>query len=90
MKKKYSVALMVDQRLGSLEDIPFSINQLITTLPAQLALKFNCEIIPIYLERDKNNFKMEIQNLLKLKTGNIENDKDTITSKLIKQSKKWY
>ena len=48
---------MVDQRLGESKRYPFFGKPAhTTTLPAQLALKFNCKIIPIFLKRDKNNF----------------------------------
>ena len=54
MKNKHSVALMVDQRLGESERYNFFNKPAhTTTLPAQLALKFDCKIIPIYLERNK-------------------------------------
>ena len=85
MKKKYSIALMVDQRLGESERYPFFNKPAhTTTLPAQLALKFDCNIIPIYLERNKDNFfKMEILNPIEInRTGNLENDKKTITIKI--------
>ena len=85
MKKKYSVALMVDQRLGESERYPFFNRPAhTTTLPAQLALKFDCNIIPIYLERNKDNFfKMEILNPIEInKTSNLENDKKTTTIKI--------
>ena len=53
-------------------------------MPAQLALKFDCDIIPVYLERNKDNFfKMEILNPIEInKTGDLENDKKTITIKI--------
>ncbi len=85
MKKKYSVALMVDQRLGESERYPFFNKPAhTTTLPAQLALKFDCNIIPVYLERNKDNFfKMEILNPIEInKTSNLENDKKSITIKI--------
>tara|TARA_Y100000590_G_C15547494_1_gene949576 strand:- start:88 stop:963 length:876 start_codon:yes stop_codon:yes gene_type:complete len=85
MKKKYSVALMVDQRLGESERYSFFNKPAhTTTLPAQLALKFDCNIIPVYLERNKDNFfKMEILNPIKInKTSNLENDKKSITIKI--------
>ena len=85
MKKKYSVALMVDQRLGESERYPFFNKPAhTTTLPAQLALKFDCNIIPVYLERNKDNFfKMEILNPIEInKTSNLENDKKTTTIKI--------
>ena len=76
---------MVDQRLGESERYPFFNKPAhTTTLPAQLALRFDCNIIPVYLERDKNNFfKMEILNPIEInKTDNLENDKKTITIKI--------
>ena len=85
MKKKHSIALMVDQRLGESERYPFFNKSAHTpTLPAQLALKFDCDIIPVYLERNKDNFfKMEILNPIEInKTGDLENDKKTITIKI--------
>ena len=56
INKNYSIALMIDQRVSEGEAIPFFGRQaLTTTLPAQLALKYNIDIIPVYIERDKNN-----------------------------------
>jgi len=85
MKKNFSIALMVDQRLGESERFPFFKKPAhTTTLPAQLALKFDCEIIPIYLERNENNtFNMEILNPIKInKKNNLEEDKKEITIKI--------
>ena len=76
---------MVDQRLGESARYPFFNKPAhTTTLPAQLALKFNCDIIPIYLKRNENNlFKMEILEPIKInKTGNLEDDKKKITIKI--------
>jgi KDO2-lipid IV(A) lauroyltransferase len=51
---------MVDQRLSEGENIPlFGKPALTTTLPAQLAIKYNLKIIPVYIER-KTNGKFEI------------------------------
>ena len=85
MKKNFSIALMVDQRLGESERFPFFKKAAhTTTLPAQLALKFDCEIIPIYLERNEDNtFNMEILNPIKInKKNNLEEDKKEITIKI--------
>ena len=85
VKKKYSVALMVDQRLGESERcLFFNKPAHTTTLPAQLALKFNCQIVPIYLERtQENNFKMEVLDPIEIiKTKNTEEDKKKITLKI--------
>ena len=45
---------------------------LTTTIPAQFVKKFNCEIVPIYIERiDKNLFK-DLFNPLKFSNDDIE------------------
>ena len=61
LKKKYSIALMIDQRVSEGEKIKFFNKEaLTTTLPAKLAFKFNLDIVPVYIERDKkNNFLIE-------------------------------
>jgi len=62
LKKNYSIALMIDQRLSEGKRLPFFDQMaLTTTLPAQLAIKFNIKIVPVYIKRNKNNlFEMEI------------------------------
>ena len=77
LKKNYSIALMVDQRVGESERYPFfGLPAHTTTIPAQLALKYDLEIIPIYLERRENNFfKMEIQQPIKYKKT-LDSDED--------------
>ena len=87
LKKNYSIALMVDQRVGESERYPFfGLPAHTTTIPAQLALKYDLEIIPIYLERRENNFfKMEIQQPIKYKkTQNSDEDKKNITVEINK------
>ena len=63
IKKKYSIALMIDQRVSEGEKINFfNTPALTTTLPAQLAIKYDLTIIPVYIERIENNkFKIEFQ-----------------------------
>ena len=80
MKKNYSIALMVDQRLSEGVRLPF-FNELASTtsLPAQLAIKFKCDIIPIYISRkDDDRFKMEIMKPIKINS----NKKDEITKQI--------
>ena len=56
LKDNYSIALMIDQRVSEGEMIKFfNKNALTTTLPAQLAIKFDLKIIPVFIERTKNN-----------------------------------
>ena len=63
LKKDCSIALMIDQRVSEGEKINFFGKEaLTTTLPAQLAKKYNLEIIPVYIKRVKNNnFLIEFQ-----------------------------
>ena len=47
---------MIDQRVSEGEKISFfGKKALTTTLPAQLSLKLNVDIVPVYIERTKNN-----------------------------------
>ena len=54
MEKNYCIALMVDQRVSEGLKVPlFENNAFTTTLPAQLSIRFNCDIIPIYISEIK-------------------------------------
>jgi|TARA_B100000470_G_C19756702_1_gene376337 KDO2-lipid IV(A) lauroyltransferase len=82
-KKGTSIALMVDQRVS--EGIScnfFNKKALTTTIPAQFVKKFNCKIVPIYIERKKRyQFRLEIFKPIEFsKNDNIE----IITSNLNK------
>ena len=82
-KNGASVALMIDQRVS--EGIKcnfFNEKASTTTIPAQFVKKFNSEIIPVYVERSKNdNFKIKFFDSIKFK----ENDSiETITLKINK------
>ena len=64
IKNNHCIALMIDQRVSEGENINF-FNQsaLTTTLPAQLSMKFDLDIVPVYIERDEdNNFLIEFYN----------------------------
>ena len=60
----HSIALMIDQRVSEGDKIDFfNHSALTTTLPAQLSIKFNLEIVPVFIKRTKNNdFVLEFQN----------------------------
>ncbi|MDC3127330.1 lysophospholipid acyltransferase family protein [Candidatus Pelagibacter bacterium] len=62
IKSGHNIALMIDQRVSEGEKIKFFDKEaLTTTLPAQLILKYNLKVIPIFIERNKSNkFTMEI------------------------------
>ena len=60
LKKNFSIALMIDQRVSEGEDIDlFNRSAKTTTIPAQLVKKYGCSIISVYIERVKNyHFKL--------------------------------
>jgi len=52
LKKGTSVGLLVDQRVDAGEALPFFGRDMLTsTTPAQLAVRFDCELIPIQIQR---------------------------------------
>ena len=61
IKKGFSIALMIDQRVSEGEKVNFfNKPALTTTLPAQLALKFNLSIVPVLLKERKMVFTNSI------------------------------
>ena len=87
IKNGYSIALMVDQRVGEGPRIPFfNLPAQTTTIPAQLALKFNCKMVPISLKRkDDINFEMTVHEPYRIeKSGNNDQDTLDITLKINK------
>jgi len=81
----YSVALMVDQRVSQAPKIPFFGEPAhTTTIPAQLALKYDCKLVPIFLERKGDiNFEMTVHEPYEIqKTENVNEDTKNITLKI--------
>ncbi len=75
-KEGSSIALMIDQRVS--EGIKcnfFDKVALTTTIPAQFIKKFNCKVVPIYIERnEKYKFKLQIYKPIEFSINeNIEN-----------------
>ena len=66
--KGKSIAIMIDQRVREGKKIDFFNNQATTTtIPAQLIKKYNCELVPVYIERRKNNyFRMFVSKPIKI------------------------
>jgi len=74
LKEGKSIALMIDQRVREGEKIPFFKHlATTTTIPAQLIKKYDCDVVPIYIERNKKNcFKMYVSKPIKIdKSKNI-------------------
>ena len=85
VKDGCSIALMVDQRVGEGLRIPFFNKPAhTTTVPAQLALKYNCRLVPIFLERKEGiNFEMTVHEPYEIqKTGDTDQDTKSITLKI--------
>ena len=80
-KSGSSIALMIDQRVSEgIKSLLFRNEALTTTIPAQFVKKFNCKIVPIYIERESNeNFMLEIMQPISLDNGETT---DNITLKL--------
>ena len=87
LKNNFSIAMMIDQRVSEGKRLPFFEHlAFTTTLPAQMALKFNLDIVPIHMARESNDkFKMEIYEPIKIFNNNdTEIDKLNISIKLNK------
>jgi KDO2-lipid IV(A) lauroyltransferase len=69
------LALMIDQRLSSSIRVPFfNKPATTTTTPAQLAIKYNALIVPVFLKRlEKTNFEFFIEDPLTIKRTNDYN-----------------
>ena len=61
-KKGTSIALMIDQRVSEGINCDFfGKKAFTTTIPAQFVKKFNCKVVPIYIQRiEADNFRLEI------------------------------
>ena len=70
-KKGYSIALMIDQRVSEgIKSKFFNEDALTTTIPAQFVKKFNCKVVPIYIERHNNvNFDITIEEPIEFSKG---------------------
>jgi Kdo2-lipid IVA lauroyltransferase/acyltransferase len=88
-KENCSTALMIDQRVSEgIYSNFFNQKALTTTIPAQLAKKFNMPIVPIYIERINNiNFKMTISKPLNFPeettTKNITDKLNNVLEKMV-------
>ena len=68
VRKGYSVALMIDQRVTEGSKINFfGKPATTTTIPAQLIKKYGCELVPVYIERyNKFFFRVFISKPIKV------------------------
>lgn len=91
IKDGYSIAIMVDQRVSEGPRISFFNKEAhTTTIPTQIALKYNCKLVPIYIERKNGiNFEMVIHKPYEItKTGvhkeDLKNNSLTINQNIEK------
>ena len=95
-KNNHSIALMIDQRVAQcIKSNFFGQAAYTTTIPAQFVKKFNCKIIPIYVERiNKINFKLTINKPIEYpSTSTIEditlNLNQVIEKMILKNPDQW-
>ena len=71
LKKSNSIALMIDQRVTEGIRINFFGDLAsTTTIPAQIIKKYNCDLVPIYIERTmKHYFKMYVSQPIVINSG---------------------
>ena len=75
-KSGTSIALMIDQRVSQgIKSLLFKNVALTTTIPAQFVKKFNCKVVPIYIERKNDeNFILEVMQPINFDSGEtVEN-----------------
>ena len=78
---------MIDQRVREGEKILFFKNLATTTIiPAQLLKKYNCDIVPIYIERTKKNyFKMYVSEPLVINKSKTINEITLFLNKVLEK-----
>jgi len=96
IKRKHSIALMIDQRVSEGEKVNFFDKPaLTTTLPAQLASKYDLKIIPVFIKRLENDkFIMEFQKEIDPKNFNNKLDltkelNNVLEKMIIKNPNQW-
>ena len=83
-KKGYSIALMIDQRVSEgIKSKFFDDDAFTTTIPAQFVRKFNCRVVPVYIERyNGTNFNIKVEKP-------IEFSENTTTEEITRKLNVW-
>ena len=95
-KHNHSIALMIDQRVSQgIKSNFFNHEAYTTTIPAQFVKKFNCKVVPIYIERHHGvNFDIKIEAPMEF-TKNCSTEKITrdlniwLEKKILKNPGEW-
>ena len=91
IKDGYSVIILADQRTSEGKKIEFfNYPALTSTMPAQISLKYNCKIVPLYMKRlSYNNFEMTVYKPFEYKkSDNYEKDSYNLTLEINRQLEK--
>ena len=85
--KKYSIALMIDQRVSEgIKSNFFGHLAWTTTIPAQIIKKFKCRVVPIYIERiNDNHFKMTVNKPISYREDSTIEDITESLNKLLEK-----
>ena len=87
LKKGNSIALMIDQRVTQGIKIDFFGNLAsTTTIPAQIIKKYECDLVPIYIERlEKYNFKMYVSQPIVINPKNSHEEISEHLNKILEK-----
>ena len=87
LKKGNSIALMIDQRVTEGIKIDFFGNLAsTTTIPAQIIKKYQCDLVPIYIERFNSYFfKMYVSKPIKISTGKSQKEISSFINKILEK-----
>jgi len=87
LKKGYSIALMIDQRVTEGSKINFfgSLAST-TTIPAQIIKKYKCDLVPIYIERRNNYyFKMYVSKPINISSKKTHTEISLFLNKILEK-----
>ncbi len=87
LKKNRSIAIMIDQRVREGLKVPFFGHlATTTTIPAQLIKKYGCQVVPIYIERNNNNFfKMYVSKPIKISKSKTTTEITLFLNKILEK-----
>ena len=87
LKKGYSIALMIDQRVTEGSKINFFGNLAsTTTIPAQIIKKYKCDLVPIYIERRNNYyFKMYVSKPINISSKKTHTEISLFLNKILEK-----
>ena len=88
LKKGSSIALMIDQRVTEGIKINFFGNLAsTTTIPAQIIKKYECDLVPIYIERFKKyNFKLYVSDPIVIDSKKSQEEISKYLNKILEKN----